>query len=296
MKTRIISGCVLGAIVLGILLAGFFISPLFITVFVAVLGAFGGYELVHNAAGVEKSFSFASSAFCALLIVALDKTIDSFLNKKVLISALDGGGHISSPFLYKMCELWNYAPYVLTVVYFLFSVIVILCRHGDFSLDKIAVFSAMPFFVAYSFSMLERIISGNDGVYYLLMLFTFSSVCDMGAYFVGVSCGKHKLCPEISPKKTVEGAVGGVLTSLIFVLIILICFKKFDKLAVSLLLTVPFCIIGMCGDLFASVIKRAVGIKDYGNLIPGHGGILDRFDSILLIAPVLYIFADSGVL
>ena len=127
------------------------------------------------------------------------------------------------------------------------------------------------------------------------MLLNFSSICDMGAYFVGVTCGKHKLCPEISPKKTVEGALGGILSSIIISFILTLIFS-INKAYVLIPLTVLFCIIGMLGDLFASVIKRSVGLKDYGNLIPGHGGILDRFDSILLIAPVLYIFIEFGVL
>ena len=79
-------------------------------------------------------------------------------------------------------------------------------------------------------------------------------------------------------------------------LILVFSFGYGDKLLPTVILTIPLCIIGMLGDLFASAIKRSVGIKDYGALIPGHGGVLDRVDSILLIAPVLYIFVELGVL
>ena len=118
----------------------------------------------------------------------------------------------------------------------------------------------------------------------------------MGAYFVGVTCGKHKLCPEISPKKTVEGAIGEIVSAVVFALVFMFAFSQTEKLVSTLILTVPLCIVGMMGDLFASSIKRSVGLKDYSNLIPGHGGVLDRVDSILLIAPVMYLCMLFGVL
>ena len=110
---------------------------------------------------------------------------------------------------------------------------------------------------------------------------------DICAYFAGVTMGKHKLCPVISPKKTWEGAIGGILGSMILCLIFGLIFMKH---AIALCLIVGFLgsIISMFGDLTASIFKRKMGIKDYGNLIPGHGGILDRFDSILFTAPLVY--------
>ena len=110
---------------------------------------------------------------------------------------------------------------------------------------------------------------------------------DICAYFAGVTMGKHKLCPIISPKKTWEGAIGGVLGSMILCLIFGLIFMKH---AIALCLIVGFLgsIISMFGDLTASIFKRKMGIKDYGNLIPGHGGIMDRFDSILFTAPLVY--------
>ena len=110
---------------------------------------------------------------------------------------------------------------------------------------------------------------------------------DICAYFAGVTMGKHKLCPVISPKKTWEGAIGGILGSMILCLIFGLIFMRH---AIILCLIVGFLgsIISMFGDLTASIFKRKMGIKDYGNLIPGHGGILDRFDSILFTAPLVY--------
>ena len=116
----------------------------------------------------------------------------------------------------------------------------------------------------------------------------------MGAYFTGVTKGKHKLCPEISPKKTIEGAVGGIISSIVVTIVLALCFSK--NLLAPMLLTIPLCALGMIGDLFASAIKRSVDLKDYGDLIPGHGGILDRFDSILIIAHAMGVLIALGVL
>ena len=117
-------------------------------------------------------------------------------------------------------------------------------------------------------------------------------VTDSLAYFTGVFFGKHKLCPEISPKKTIEGAVGGLLgTAVVFVAMgyFYNAFSNADfnliKLFIAGLITAA---ISQTGDLAASVIKREYKIKDYGNLLPGHGGILDRCDSLIFVAPVIY--------
>ena len=124
----------------------------------------------------------------------------------------------------------------------------------------------------------------------------FSSVCDTGAYFTGVLFGKHKLCEHVSPKKTVEGAIGGIVWSMIASAVLMLAFKIQTNIFVMLGVTALMCIVGMLGDLFASIIKRSVGVKDYSNLIPGHGGILDRFDSMLFISPAVLSLMLLGVI
>ena len=117
---------------------------------------------------------------------------------------------------------------------------------------------------------------------------------DTFALFAGVKFGKHKLCPRVSPKKTVEGAVGGVLGSAVINIIALfvcnfLCHKPFPiPIWFMILLSFVVPVVSMFGDLIASTIKRNYGIKDFGNIIPGHGGIMDRMDSISFVAPFVY--------
>ncbi|MBQ2693635.1 MAG: CDP-archaeol synthase, partial [Clostridia bacterium] len=116
------------------------------------------------------------------------------------------------------------------------------------------------------------------------------------AYFVGVKFGKHKMAPNLSPKKSVEGAVGGVVCVLLFMLLCLLVFEKvlvkqsfFMPVWFYCITVVFISITSMFGDLMASLIKRYYGVKDYSNLIPGHGGIMDRFDSVLLASPTMFV-------
>lgn len=134
-----------------------------------------------------------------------------------------------------------------------------------------------------------------DGVYLILFAMFASWMTDIFAYFVGSKFGKHKLCPKISPKKSVEGAVGGVAGAVVLSLLLLFVFKKFFFKGESGLsygtvtvLSAVLSVVSMFGDLAASTIKRNFGIKDFGKLLPGHGGIMDRFDSVLFVFPVLY--------
>ena len=131
------------------------------------------------------------------------------------------------------------------------------------------------------------------GIFMYALIFVCSSVCDTCALAAGMAFGKHKMAPVLSPKKTIEGAVGGLIGSAVCSVIVAYLVKLVDP---SADLRLQFLIIGifgalisMIGDLAASAIKRNHNIKDYGDLIPGHGGIMDRFDSIIFTAPIIYI-------
>ena len=138
-------------------------------------------------------------------------------------------------------------------------------------------------------------IRAEHGVYLFFVGGLCSLMCDAGAYFAGTFFGKHKLCPAISPKKTVEGAIGGVVSVyvsvLILALIYTLCVPDARVQYVPLLIFTPIgTVIGMVGDLFASSIKRCYGVKDFGTFFPGHGGVLDRVDSVILVFPVMMLF------
>ena len=128
-----------------------------------------------------------------------------------------------------------------------------------------------------------------DGSIYIWLVFISAFATDTFAYFTGVTIGKHKLYPRISPKKTIEGSLGGILGCLVTVILFSVYFKL-DNIVSIALLSIVLSVMSQLGDLTASTIKRTANIKDYGDLIPGHGGILDRFDSILFTTPIVYYY------
>lgn len=135
-----------------------------------------------------------------------------------------------------------------------------------------------------------RILTGEYGRYFILIPFALAFLSDTGAYFAGRFFGKHKLAPVISPNKTVEGVVGGVLATMLGMVIYCVVLQFVFQFRVNYLYALLYGLLGslagVFGDLSFSAIKRQTGIKDYGNLIPGHGGILDRFDSMTVVAPL----------
>ena len=188
----------------------------------------------------------------------------------------------------------------------LFYAIYLVVRNGTISYQKasgLAMFSGIVIFCFYSFIRLKELLPveeyGYDAVFFILLILCFAWGGDTCAYFAGRAFGKHKLCPVVSPKKTVEGAIGGVLGTMVFgvaaTLIYSIAADRMEaftrsNIGVSMyvviaLLACVAAVLGIYGDLFASVVKRQCGIKDYGTIFPGHGGILDRIDSVMFIAP-----------
>ncbi len=126
----------------------------------------------------------------------------------------------------------------------------------------------------------------NGGNLYVWLIFLISFGTDSMAYFAGMAIGKHKLVPKISPKKTVEGAIGGIIGSIIFSMVFAY-FALDINLGYVAIIAAFGSIISQIGDLFASSVKRYCKVKDYGDIIPGHGGILDRFDSVLMTSPLV---------
>ena len=165
--------------------------------------------------------------------------------------------------------------------------------HKDIKLEGMLGMIALPIIIAYAFLSFALLVSFQSYLFYVVLVFCWSAVADTGAYFVGVAIGKHKMAPVISPKKSWEGLIGGIVSSLLVTFGVCMlyyhCFDVKVNLLEILLITPIFVLIGVMGDLTASLIKRKCEIKDFGKLIPGHGGVLDRFDSILMISAALNI-------
>lgn len=193
--------------------------------------------------------------------------------------------------------LWSFADaihayFVLMVLaYFLLMFSEMMRDHVKIRFETLSMCFVGGLVVPYLMSAVVRILTMSIGRYVILIPFVVACICDAGAYFIGLKFGKHKLAPVVSPNKTIEGALGGlasgVLAMLLYALILDLPLKFDVDYGAAILYGVLGCLVGELGDLCFSVIKRQTGIKDYGNLIPGHGGVLDRFDSILAVAPLI---------
>jgi phosphatidate cytidylyltransferase len=266
LKTRIISGVVAAALVAALLVLNSFWN-ITVIIAVSVFAALGVYEILHNTGCIKNMF--------AVIIAMLYAAAMQFSYAGIFIDEI-----------------------TLSVIYAVIIVFFAVFDHKNFGDRQITMALAMPPALSLAFACLSTLINaaGGKGIFYFVLLFNFACVSDIFAYFVGSAMGKHKLAPEISPKKTIEGAVGGLVGSVLGTLVVCLAFEAILKTEINilalLLVTPVLSVCGMLGDLFASAIKRNYGIKDYGNIMPGHGGVLDRTDSILLVAPVLVLFLN----
>ena len=162
--------------------------------------------------------------------------------------------------------------------------------HGQLPFQQVAVAMVAGILIPFLLTALVRIRVMENGVFFVVAPFVMAFMTDTGAYPVGCAIGKHKLCPVISPKKTVEGLFGGILGGIVGMIVYGLVLQHFFGFTVNYLFAGIYGILGAggatFGDLMFSVIKRQTGIKDYGKLLPGHGGILDRFDSVTIVAPL----------
>jgi phosphatidate cytidylyltransferase len=163
---------------------------------------------------------------------------------------------------------------------------------GKVSIASIGALAAMELYVVFAVSSIVLLRDLPHGAYVYLLVFISAWVTDTGAYFSGKTMGKHKLIPEVSPKKTVEGAIGGwilgVVGLVVYGAIIGATTKAEPQYLYLAIAGGVMSLVSMLGDLIASLLKRHFGIKDFGWLLPGHGGVLDRFDSVFATAPFLF--------
>ena len=258
MKTRIISGAVFTAV----LALVFFLLPNFVTaISVAALCAMASYELLY-ATGLVKNIRLnIYSALMAALV-----TVWSYFG----------------------CA---YGPMLLGIlIYAMLLFGELLITSGKTPVAQLSYCLLSGLVIPFLLSALLRVRNDVNGTTLLLIPFIMAYCSDTGDYFIGVCFGKHKMCPNISPKKSWEGFFGGICVAIIGMLVYALVLDHAADYDVKYYLVVLYGLVGalgsVYGDLMMSVIKRQVGIKDYGKLIPGHGGILDRFDSVLITAPL----------
>ncbi len=270
MKTRIITGAVSGALFLAVLLMPWSIVLTVATSLIAVIAV---YE-IFSVTGMLKYNGTESIALVFALI---------------------------APFFTRMSSL---VVWLTCIMYVALSVVLAALYRKEVPLKRMGVAFFLSLLVTLSFSCMAylRTVAAerdSDGLFYVILALLMAWACDTGAYFTGTFFGKHKLCPKLSPKKTVEGLVGGIACSLVFSVLAAMCYQGWflnGEAQVSyggILLLVLVCApLSVVGDLFASLIKRICGVKDFGNLFPGHGGVMDRFDSLLFVFPVVYYTAQ----
>ena len=255
MKTRIISAAVLLPILLAIVLAA---PKLLTAVLFGAMASIGAYELLYGT-GLLKTPRM--NIYC--MVMAFLTALWSYF----------GAQH-----------MWGQIGILLFCVVLFADM---MANHVRITFDKLAMCIAAGLIVPYLLTSIVRIHVMPSGRHLILIPFLLAMLSDTGAYFAGRAFGHKKLAPAISPNKTVEGVIGGVISAvlgmLLYTLILGLVFKFHVNYLYAIIYGILGSAIGVFGDLCLSVIKRQTGIKDYGNLIPGHGGILDRFDSMLFV-------------
>lgn len=253
LKTRVISGCVGALLLIAVLLCG----ETVLRIAVGLVSALMTIEL-FRAVKLRSWIIIPSGLFAAILAA-------NVLQDRILFPAFS--------------------------LYILVMLCIMLFSYNKLHMQDIATATLFSLFVGLSMGCLSRIRVANDGAYWIWLVFLGAWGSDVFAYFTGSWFGTKKLMPAVSPKKTVEGAIGGTLgASICFLLFGLIIGGLGNIHPISLFFAGALSsLCGQLGDLTASVIKRQYGIKDYGKIMPGHGGTMDRFDSILFVAPIVYI-------
>ena len=193
--------------------------------------------------------------------------------------------------IFKQYSAFSYATLAICIYVFLLMIFMVLFRDKTSFADCAASFLGSVYIsVFFVHLLLIRQLSLGKMVIWILLICAWGT--DTFAYFSGRLFGKHKLCPKISPKKTVEGAIGGTIGCAVLLCIYVAIIGNINNLRIDWLnvfiIAIPTAVFSQIGDLAASCIKREHNAKDYGNLIPGHGGILDRFDSVILISPLVF--------
>ena len=256
MKKRVLAAVVLLPLFLIVILV---LPKIFATILFAVIAVFSTFELLHKTGLVKQ---------LRLTIYAM----------------------VMSCYMGFWSGRWGTYPMAMLGI-FVFTCLALselLVSRGKTSVKAVAVTLMGGALIPYLITAPLRLLNWPNGRFLVLIPFVIAFMSDTGAYFAGIAFGKHKLAPNISPNKTIEGLFGGIVAAVLGVLLYCFAMDKLCDFRISYIDGFAYGFLGslgaVFGDLCFSAIKRQVKIKDYGNLIPGHGGILDRFDSVVIVA------------
>lgn len=277
MKVRIISAIVGIIILAGVVAAALMLDGRVLCYALAAIALLAVYEGL-NAVGTLKNAVISIPCFVYAVVVEL-----TFLTQdKISVIVIATLAYITVMFL---CALGKYEKIPVSQIAMSVMMTMVI---------TFAVFSAITMYYKDNGA-----VTNSYGISMLVFCLLCSWLTDTGAYFAGTLFGKHKLSPRISPKKTIEGAIGGVLVCVALTwAIAYLCtsvlgiIDGYTVKTTNLIILTSICsIISMIGDLSFSVVKRTYGVKDYGNIMPGHGGVLDRFDSFMFVAPFVCVLS-----
>ena len=258
MKTRIISGVILTAVTIGVTIIG---GPV-LAVALMACSLQGMFEIMR-----------------ALGVISDEKKINP-----PAVTAWAG-----TAAYYVLLIFFGDRYYGVTAAVVVIAIVAVyVCFFPKYRADQAVGACFSFFYIAFMLSFIYLIRIEERGIFLVWLVFLASWAADTAAYFTGMKLGKHKMTPVLSPKKTWEGAIGGVLGGGICGLLFSVIFDDCRYPLQFFLICLIGSVISIFGDLAASAIKREKGIKDYSTLIPGHGGIMDRFDSVIFIAPGIY--------
>lgn len=257
MKQRVITALVMAAIFIPVVYAGSWLLEI-VMVLLAIVGLFELYRMKE-----QKLFSVEGVlSIVALLVMLLPEFFDRFLPKQ----------------------------FTTVMVVYLLAIVLLICTvfsKNRFSFDHAGFSVLSVIYVGFGFRSL--LLTRETGLQLLILVLITIWTTDICAYLFGRKIGKHKLAPNISPNKTIEGFVSGTMMAVIIASIYLMYFPLDQSFLFSIFIMAIISVIGQLGDLVESAFKRYYGVKDSGNIFPGHGGVLDRFDSLLFVSPILYL-------
>lgn len=279
MKQRILTGLVLiGILIPVLLLSGTVAFPIVAASFCLI----SVYEMLR-CLGTHRILPIAIPAYCLAVGLPLGLIALTGVGEGLVLLPVDIYGAV----------LYLLLAAALSTLYMFLLFIVAVFGRRSIAFADIASSFMMTFYIVLAFVAIPLLRFGKNGQYYYLLCFIGPWITDIFAYFTGVFFGRHKLIPEISPKKTVEGCLGGVVFCALSYVIFGFAVGALTGLSPNYLMLavvgVSVSFISQIGDLVASLIKREHNVKDYGNIFPGHGGVLDRFDSFIAAAPLLLI-------